>query len=115
MAQIVSLDNPAGRLYAILTDVVNKGESLGMARSHTSISTVFASALEVDNNNFEVIIGLGKIFELIDSTRESIKKLNNIDTDLYLSPLEELAEAFLKVRLSDNWVSSDAVVLIKKL
>jgi hypothetical protein len=70
--------------------------------------------LEVEDNNFEVIIGLGKIFELIDSTRESIKKLNNIDIDLYLSPLEELAEAFLKIRLSNNWVSSDAVGIDKK-
>ena len=114
MTRSVPIDTPAGRLYAILTNVVHKEESLCQGNQFITTLDVLAEALEVDKNNLEVLRGLAKIFELVDSTKESIKRLQNIDTELFLRPLEEIADAFLEVKPSMLVRESGGIGIDKK-
>lgn len=114
MTTSVPIDNPAGRLYAIFTNIVNTGERLRRDNHTLTLLKVLANAFEVDENNREGLKALGKIFELIDSTEERIKKLQNIDTELYLSPLEEIADAFVKIDMSSTFFNLASLGIDKK-
>jgi hypothetical protein len=91
----VSIDNPAGRLYSILSNIEEKTNNLSQTIGST-VLTALAEALEVNENSLDVVKELGKIFELIKDTEESLKKVD-MGTELYLSTLEEIADAFTQI------------------
>lgn len=104
----VPTNNPAGRLYEILAKAIKIGKKLpySKTREERKASLVLAEALEIENTDSrEIFDGVSQLFRLIDDTELAIKKIKNVDTELYLSPIFEIKEAFgtIYLNLTEDW------------
>ena len=90
-------NNPAGRLYQILTEVTkqrNDGEPM---------QRVWARIFGLDENNTEEIFrAYVELLRLLKSARESVERLPDIDPDLYVKPFEQLERAFTVSSITTN-------------
>lgn len=96
--QNVPTNNPAGRLYEIL---VTARKNVGI---NATVKSVLTKALEIKStDSIEMFDGVNKLFGLIKDTELAIKKLQDVDIELYLSPVNEIKEAFRDFNLTGEW------------
>jgi hypothetical protein len=94
-------NNPAGRLYEILTMAIKSGAKGGMNRTTKS---VLSEVLDIKGNDpLEVFDGINKLFTLVKDTELTINKLYNVNIELYQSPIKEIKEAFRDFNLGGEW------------
>jgi len=80
-------NNLAGRLYEILAKAWE-------VRKKDKVSDVFAEALEINSNNpGEVFQGLANLYNLVKDTRLAIERLQDINYELYLRPIQDIEQA----------------------
>jgi hypothetical protein len=105
--KIVPTNNPAGRLYEILTRAIEIGQKKKKKLEHLQASLVLAEALEIahTDSSREVFDGIYNLFRLVNDTELSINKLQDVNRELYLSPIIEIKDAFgsLYLNLSEDW------------
>jgi len=124
-AQNVLTNNPAGRLYEILAKAMKIGNELGNGPYSGAIPekrkviSVLAKALEMNKTDpSEIFNGISNFFRLMNDTELAINKLQDVDTELYLSPIIEIKEVFssLSFNLTQDWsqltVKIDRSILI---
>ena len=95
-------NNPASRLYEILTLALKNGAKIGV-RNRTAKS-VLSEVLDIDTeDSSELFDGISKLFTLIKDTELAINKLYNVDIELYQSTIQEIKEAFQNFNVVGEW------------
>jgi len=95
-------NNPAGRLYEILTLALKNGAKIGV-RNRTAKS-VLSEVLDIDTeDSIKLFDGINKLFTLITDTELAINKLYNVDIELYQSTIQEIKEAFQDFNVVGEW------------
>ncbi|MGB5962046.1 MAG: hypothetical protein WBG73_15360 [Coleofasciculaceae cyanobacterium] len=112
--QNIPTNNPAGRLYEILTKAIEIGRLVPSRRgtntefpSERRVFVVLAKALEIDNpDSFELFDGIAKLSALVNDTELAINKTQDVNIELYLRAINEVKEAFnnLHVNLPEDWL-----------
>ena len=96
-------NNPAGRLYKILTLSLKNGTTKSGSK-HRTAKSVLSEVLDINNNDsIEFFDGVNKLFTLVKDTELAINKLYNVDIELYQSPIKEIKEAFQNFNVVGEW------------
>ncbi len=93
-------NNPAGRLYEILTPALKKGGKIGGINNRT-VKSVLSEVLDIAPE--DSIDGINKLFTLIKDTELAINKLYNVDIELYQSTIQEIKKAFQDFNVVGEW------------
>jgi hypothetical protein len=93
----MSLDNPAGRLHAILSD--------GKAKpSKEPAAKTWAALLRVDESDFVTLLQkLGLVHQLPAAVRQRIEKVDGFNPDIHLRWIPSVELAFKKLHLYRPW------------
>ncbi len=95
-------NNPAGRLYEILTPALKKGGKIGL--KNRTVKSVLSEVLDIDTeDSIKLFDGINKLFTLITDTELAINKLYNVDIELYQSTIQEIKEAFQNFNVVGEW------------
>ena len=96
-ANEISLNNPAGRLYSILSRAKTAGG--------TTVRNNFASAFGAPSENVpQVIMNFGLLGLAVDEVSEQLKRINAIDTlEIYSESVPFLKSALSVQNLGTNW------------
>jgi hypothetical protein len=95
-------NNPAGRLYEILTPALKKGGKIGL--KNRTVKSVLSEVLDIDTeDSTKLFDGINKLFTLITDTELAINKLYNVDIELYQSTIQEIKKAFQDFNVVGEW------------
>lgn len=99
-------DNPARRLYEVLTDAVNAATDEGRQPSTAATNTVW-NVVFGEGNNRERLSDLNQLHYLLYLTRQSILRLQRVaNKDIYFKPLEEVSRILYQHSLiGSKWIS----------
>lgn len=90
-------NNPAGRLFDILTAARNQS-------ARDSARNAWATVFEVDRKDTGTILKmLADLIDLTHETKESIKRLNDVDHALHLTPFGNIENMLSTVNLDGAW------------
>ena len=97
MVAKVSLNNPAGRLYSILSRAKTAGGA--------NVLSNFASAFGTPPENVpQIMLNFGLLGLTVDEISEQLKRINAMDTlDIYLESVPSLKSALSIQNLATNW------------
>lgn len=96
----MSLDNPAGRLYALLeeADVPPKGND------STPVRHRWADVLGIHRNDLPTLLArLSEVMALPSQVRAAIESVPEEDKERFLEPIPKIEQAFAKLNLAQQW------------
>lgn len=90
------LNNPAGRLYAILSEVRKTHDTV-------PIKDMWAKMFGVPNGDIGGVLAVHvELVDLVRETRKSIEALADVDNETYLKPIVQIETAFSRANLDVN-------------
>ena len=93
---MVKRDNPAGRLYEILSEA--------QRTPNMAVLAVWAKVLKAQpDDKTDIIRRISLMQELFDEVKIKISKIDGINTDLYLSRFQDLENAIKATNLDAGW------------
>lgn len=94
-----NFENPAGRLFKILT-------SAKLGKDNLPIKQVWANTFELDlNDTSSLLLSVAELINLIRLTKDAIQKIEGIDHKIYLQPFTKIERALAVTNLEANWKS----------
>ena len=98
MAQV---NNPAGRLYEILSDIRSKFSG------DVRMKEVWTVVLNIHSSEKlpELLTGISQVMQLVDDSKRLIRLHPEVDQALYLKPFESIEQAISNVNLGETWQS----------
>ena len=97
---MTTLDNPAGRLLAILEEA----EKIGKKNTKQKCREVWAQVLKVEVTETEKLFtGYLAIMNLTSLAKRSLEELDDVDPELHLSPFNRLQQGFSTVGFNHQW------------
>jgi len=98
---MVERDNPAGRLWHILNEAKQK-------EANKRVRQVWAEIFDLDpESDSKILEKTAHLIGLLVKVKRGIESAEGLNRDLYLERLPRIEEAFLSVRLTDQWKSFD--------
>jgi hypothetical protein len=98
---MVERDNPAGRLWHILNEAKQKGPD-------KKVRNVWAEIFDLNPEaDSQILEKTSLLIGLLIEVKRSIENAKDLNQDLYLERLPRIEEAFLSVRLTDQWKAFD--------
>lgn len=91
--------NPAQRVLNILKLANTKHEK-------AICSQVLSEVLGVNQDNkYELLQSLADFISLVELARDEIRKLEEVNSDLYIQPFNQIQKALVEINLIGNWAS----------
>jgi hypothetical protein len=95
---MIKTNNPAGRLYDVLSEARNHPTSQGVPAKK-----IWSSVFGVDSDSTLLIRRLVQLTEEMDEATERLKQLENFTLALHLPQLQSLRHALSPTHLNSNW------------
>jgi hypothetical protein len=97
-------NNPAGRLYTILAEVLKQPSGISMAK-------VWSNIFHVDEKDIgQLAYYVWRLLDLLRETKQAVSRLENVDKELYLEPFASIEKAVSITGL--NFVSNEYKVYL---
>ncbi len=94
-----STENPAGRLFKILSEAKARNDSLPSR-------LVWANILKIDPTDIStILLNISELINLIHLTKNAIQKIDGINHEIYLKPFTKLEGAFASTNFEIGWSS----------
>lgn len=98
MNVIVPRDNPAGRLFDVLSEAVEQPNNWNARKAWSSVFNISEA------NTGEILRELAEVINQIENAVRDVNGLPNEETkELFLEPLSELEGVFSIIRLDETW------------
>ena len=90
-------NNPAGRLYDILSAAAEEHPS-------TKVKVVWARVLGIEEaSTSEILQTVADLIDLVGQTKADIARLEDVDTELYLTPFPRIEQILTNLNLEAKW------------
>jgi hypothetical protein len=90
-------DNPAGRLFVLLTQAMK-------APGHKNVAEVWSEVLGVaPKDRAKLLHRYALVISEYHAAKNAVQKLNDVDTTLYLRPFDRIAQFFSRMNFDQPW------------